>query len=62
MKKPELSTPPPKEVVDAVILIENWTSQRTNRDDWAIGGIACRKGFERIMKELENVKRKKIDF
>ena len=47
---------PPKEIVDAVKLIENWAKQQTNRDDWAIGEIACRKGFERLLKDIKNVR------
>lgn len=47
---------PPKEIVDAVKLIENWVRQQTDRDDWAIGEIACRKGFERLLKDIKNVR------
>lgn len=47
---------PPREVVDAVKLIENWVKQQTDRDDWAIGEIACRKGFERLLKDIKNVR------
>jgi hypothetical protein len=41
---------PPAHVVEAVKVIENWTASQTDRDDWVIGGIACRKGFERLLK------------
>lgn len=47
---------PPKDIVDAVKLIENWVKQQTNRDDWAIGEIACRRGFERLLKDIKNVR------
>ena len=41
---------PPAHVVEAVKVIENWAASQTDRDDWVIGGIACRKGFERLFK------------
>ena len=41
---------PPTHVVEAVKVIENWAASQTDRDDWVIGGIACRKGFERLFK------------
>jgi hypothetical protein len=39
---------PPAHVVEAVKVIENWAASQTDRDDWVIGGVACRKGFERL--------------
>lgn len=51
-----LPQPPPEEIIDAVKLIENWVATRTDRDDWVIGGVACRKGFERLLKMYNNLK------
>jgi hypothetical protein len=45
---------PPVNVIKAVKDIEKWVSSQTDRDDWAIGGIACRKGFERLLKTYKN--------
>lgn len=41
---------PPSDVIKAIKKVEEWTSSQTDRDDWAIGGLACRKGFERLLK------------
>jgi hypothetical protein len=57
MKNPK-SQIPPVEIIEAVKTIENWTKKQTSRDDWAIGGIACRDGFERLLKEYKKLKRK----
>jgi Ethanolamine utilization protein EutJ (predicted chaperonin) len=48
----------PPEIVKAVKLIEKWATKQTMRDDWAIGGICCRKGAERLKRELEKLKNK----
>lgn len=50
---------PPSKIIDAVKLIEKWTSKQTKRDDWAIGGVACRAGFERLLEMYNNLKSKK---
>lgn len=52
----ETALKPPKEIIEAVKLIENWAKQQTDRDDWAIGEIACRKGFERLMRDIKNAR------
>jgi hypothetical protein len=49
------SKKPPLEIVDAVKLIEKWTSEQTDRDDWVIGGIGCRAGFERLLRMHHNL-------
>ena len=46
----------PKKVIEAVKIIEDWTKKQTSRDDWAIGDIACRRGFERLLKLNKNIK------
>jgi hypothetical protein len=46
----------PKKVINAVKTIEDWTKKQTSRDDWAIGDIACRRGFERLLKLNKNIK------
>jgi dissimilatory sulfite reductase (desulfoviridin) alpha/beta subunit len=56
IKKLEESAKPPPEIIKAVKLIENWAKKQTDRDDWAIGEIACRKGFERLLKDIKNVR------
>lgn len=57
LKKPqEGGFKPPKKIIDAVKLIEDWVKKQTDRDDWAIGEIACRKGFERLLKDIKNVR------
>lgn len=48
----------PKEVVDAVKLIEKWAAKQTTRDDWAIGGICCRKGAERLQRQYDELLKK----
>ena len=48
----------PKKVINAVKTIEDWTRKQTSRDDWAIGDIACRRGFERLLK-LNKISNKK---
>jgi len=48
----------PPEIVAAVELIEKWAAKQTTRDDWAIGNICCRKGAERLKRELEKLKKK----
>jgi hypothetical protein len=51
----------PAEVKIAVAIIENWANKQTPRDDWAIGGICCRRGAERLIKENKKLdKRVKI--
>lgn len=55
-KNPSKGFKPPEEIIDAVKLIENWVKKQTDRDDWAIGEIACRKGFERLLKDIKNVR------
>jgi dissimilatory sulfite reductase (desulfoviridin) alpha/beta subunit len=55
-KKTSKGFKPPEEIIDAVKLIENWVKKQTDRDDWAIGEIACRKGFERLLKDIKNVR------
>jgi len=45
----------PKKVINAVKTIEDWTKKQTSRDDWAIGDIACRRGFERLLKLNKNI-------
>jgi hypothetical protein len=55
MKK-EKSKTPPIEIVNAVKTIEKWAKKQTKRDDWAIGEIACRKGFERVLKMYNDLK------
>ena len=50
IKETRIPFKPPAHVVEAVKVIENWTSSQTDRDDWVIGGVACRKGFERLLK------------
>jgi predicted metal-dependent TIM-barrel fold hydrolase len=47
----------PNEIIEAVRLIETWAAKQTVRDDWAIGNICCRKGAERLMKEIETLKK-----
>ena len=49
-KKNNSKIKPPVEIINAVKLIEEWVTQQTNRDDWAIGNVACRKGFEKLLK------------
>jgi hypothetical protein len=56
IKNPKSGYKPPKEIIDAVKLIESWAKQQTDRDDWAIGEIACRKGFERLLRDIKNVR------
>jgi hypothetical protein len=56
IKKREESAKPPPEIIKAVKLIENWAKKQTDRDDWAIGEIACRKGFERLLRDIKNVR------
>jgi hypothetical protein len=56
IKKPEESAKPPVEIIEAVKLIEDWAKKQTDRDDWAIGEIACRKGFERLLRDIKNVR------
>jgi hypothetical protein len=46
----------PEKVIKAVKIIEDWTKKQTSRDDWAIGDIACRRGFERLLKLNKNIK------
>ena len=46
----------PEKVIKAVKTIEDWTKKQTSRDDWAIGDIACRRGFERLLKLNKNIK------
>lgn len=46
----------PEKVVKAVKTIEDWAKKQTSRDDWAIGDIACRRGFERLLKLNKNIK------
>jgi len=53
---------PPEEIINAVKLIENWVKKQTDRDDWVIGEIACRKGFERLLKDIKNVRKERLDF
>jgi len=45
----------PEKVIKAVKTIEDWTKKQTSRDDWAIGDIACRRGFERLLKLNKNI-------
>jgi dissimilatory sulfite reductase (desulfoviridin) alpha/beta subunit len=56
IKKREESAKPPVEIIEAVKLIEDWAKKQTDRDDWAIGEIACRKGFERLLRDIKNVR------
>jgi hypothetical protein len=49
------TTKVPEKVVKAVKTIEDWTKKQTSRDDWAIGDIACRRGFERLLKLNKNI-------
>jgi dissimilatory sulfite reductase (desulfoviridin) alpha/beta subunit len=56
IKKLEESAKPPVEIIEAVKLIEDWAKKQTDRDDWAIGEIACRKGFERLLRDIKNVR------
>jgi hypothetical protein len=55
-QKPGKLVKPPAEIIEAVKLIENWAKKQTDRDDWAIGQIACRKGFERLLRDIKNVR------
>ncbi len=48
---------PPTEVVEAVKLIEKWVSEQTDRDDWVIGGVASSKGFKRLLKTYNKLKK-----
>lgn len=48
---------PPPEVVEAVKTIEKWTSKQTDRDDWVIGGVASGKGFKRLLKMYNELKK-----
>jgi hypothetical protein len=47
---------PPEYVVECVKTIEKWASSQTKRDDWAIGDLACRKGFERLLEMYKDKK------
>jgi dissimilatory sulfite reductase (desulfoviridin) alpha/beta subunit len=53
---------PPAEIIKAVKLIEDWAKKQTDRDDWAIGEISCRKGFERLLRDVKNERFKRFDF
>lgn len=46
---------PPAEIIEAAKLIESWTKRQTLRDDWAIGGVACRAGAERAATDLRDM-------
>jgi len=48
---------PPIKVVEAVKIIEKWTSEQTDRDDWVIGGVASSKGFKRLLKMYNKLKK-----
>jgi hypothetical protein len=50
------TTKVPEKVIKAVKIIEDWTKKQTSRDDWAIGDVACRRGFERLLKLNKNIK------
>lgn len=45
----------PTDIIETVKKIEKWAARQTIRDDWAIGGIACRAGFERLMRRVEDL-------
>lgn len=55
-QKPEKLVKPPAQIIEAIKLIEDWAKKQTDRDDWAIGQIACRKGFERLLRDIKNVR------
>ena len=48
---------PPIEIIEAVKIIEKWTSEQTDRDDWVIGGVASSKGFKRLLKMYNKLKK-----
>ena len=52
----EIAVKVPDKVIRAVKTIEDWTKKQTSRDDWAIGDIACRRGFERLLKLNKRIK------
>lgn len=54
---PEIdSVVPPPEIIQAVRMIEEWTTQRTTRNDWVMGRIGCRKGMEQLMRDNAKLK------
>jgi len=45
----------PEEIIDAVKKIEAFAKSKTNRDDWAIGDITCRRGAQRILEDYNKL-------
>lgn len=52
---PDITSDVPQDIIEAVKKIEEYTSKRTTRNDWAIGNITCRKGAERLLERYNKI-------
>lgn len=45
----------PVKILKAVKAIEEYAAKMTDRDDWAIGNITCRRGAERLQLQYKQL-------